>query len=153
MPFQFGHKLEIHTIKTSDERRGHKHYRGHRKNLDDAVLFHINQAEEGVLQRFEPGEIKRGVLQEGACVFDNHAKFFAFVVRKNIAFQQGGNQALHFAGALPEKNDKFLQLVDLDQYVLVEAFAEGEAFAGGVDFSRQVFQEVGFDIDAGFKEQ
>jgi len=57
-------EFEVHSINTSDQCRGHENYRCNREDLDDFVLFNVNQTQKGVLQILQTLEIEIGVIDQ-----------------------------------------------------------------------------------------
>jgi hypothetical protein len=63
-PLESIDELEVHSINTRDQCRGHENYRCNRKDLDDFVLFDVNQTQKGVLQILQTLKVEIGVIDQ-----------------------------------------------------------------------------------------
>ena len=63
-PLECINELEVHAINTRDQCWGHENHRCNREDLDDFVLFDVNQTQKGVLQILQTLEIEIGVIDQ-----------------------------------------------------------------------------------------
>jgi hypothetical protein len=145
---QLGHKLKVHPINAGDKGRRHKDYRNNGKNLDDAVLLNVDEAEEGILEGFQALEGEVGVVNKGADVFEEDADGFAVVFRKALAANEEREHPLNVKQSFAQADHEFLEELDAEYDPLLD-IGVGEVFDFGgeaVDGLRQKLHMVGVRI-------
>jgi len=142
------HEIKVHAVYACDQGRGHKDDGNNGKDFDDAVLIDVDEAEEGILEGFQPLEGEVGVVDEGADVFEEDADGFAVVFGEVLAADEEGEDALDVKESLSESDDEFLEGLDAQDDILLD-IGVGEVFdvcGELVDELREEFYMVGVGI-------
>ena len=110
---QFGHDVEVHAVDAGDHGGRQEHHRGDREDLDDLVLFDIDEALGGVHQEVDLLEQEGGVGHQGVqVVLDFRAGAAAVLVGAHVALDKG-DRALGVHQAEPDLAVAVLQVGQL----------------------------------------
>ena len=69
---QFGHKVEVHAVQTTNQCWWQEDDIDHGEYLNDLVLFDVYQTEEGILQVVQTVKTKSGIVEQRIDILDNH---------------------------------------------------------------------------------
>ena len=88
-PAELGHVVEVHAVDARDQGRRHQGDARHRKNLDDVVLFDVDETERGLQQEIDFAGEKRRVIGKRRRVVSQ---------RIDVPAQFGGEACAHALG-------------------------------------------------------
>ncbi len=80
-PLQFRHKLEVHPVAGSDQRRRQEHNGYHREDLDDAVLLDVDKAHRRLHQEVHLLEQRLVMWQQGFDISQDLARLLQLPTR------------------------------------------------------------------------
>ena len=69
---QFGHKIKVHSVQTAYECRRKEDDVDDGEDLDDTVLFDINETEECILEVVQTVKTEPRIIKQRVDIFDNH---------------------------------------------------------------------------------
>ena len=116
---QFRHKVEVHTIQTTYQGRWQEDDIDDREDLNDAVLFDINQTEERILQVVQTVKTKSRIVEERVDILNHHRQTWLQVFRHKITLKQVADNSLFIHDVLTDDGYFFLQVLNLDKYILI----------------------------------
>jgi hypothetical protein len=163
LPFQFRHRLEIHAVDRRDQGRRHQHHRHHREQLDDVVLFEVDDAEHGVEHEGDlVGEVAGVVGQRGDVALHGF-QLLAHVLGPFDALGAGGDEGHHPADrdqALTHLGGEIALAADCDQDVGIALGVAGARGALGLEnvvadivhVAAGALQDVGVAVDHGIQK-
>ncbi len=142
------HKLKVHPVNAGDEGWGHENHGDNGKDFDDAVLFNIDEAEEGILECFQALESEVAVINERANILEQDADSFAIVFGEALAANEEGEQALDIKEGFAQADNQLLEGLDAQDDTLLDV-GVGEVFdfrGEAVDELREKLYMVGVGI-------
>ena len=69
---KFRHKIEIHSVQTTDQRRRQEYDIDDREDLNDSVLLDVYQTEKRILQVVQTVKTETRVVKKRVDILDNH---------------------------------------------------------------------------------
>jgi urease gamma subunit len=152
LPCHFGHVLEIHAIDRGNEGRGQEQHRGHGKDPDHAVLLHVHDAEEGVLQELEPLEVEAAVVDQRFDVLVHDPQGVHVVARKQVRPLQSADYPLFLSDVLAQCDGPLLQVCHFDEQLAVGHTLLGKPRVDDRNAVGHMLDQIRIDVNAGFED-